>query len=310
MKTTAFGECSPERQAEIEAFYVKAKGSSQGQKWAQNALCLETSELYLAGELKTHSEASIAIGYEYADDSVVRDRESPDFDEELVSELEEALEGVIPELLITFAQLDIKAASHSRFTKYIDMGLAPQISLDLNEFTDTSDYIGLFETDMEPQVTFTIGQLTFKEIEPELLLLPDSRFVSQIVLGDWKTIQDRRVYSFMALLGDFGGFNDGVVLLPTFFLTMYSSRMFMRSNGGDLPTKQKRKPRSTSSDLTIQKFAEMAESVAAAPTVVTRDDAEQLAKESERMSNSMTPWCLSMCYTKKLCGRKRAMDAQ
>ena len=42
----------------------------------------------------------------------------------------------------------------------------------------------------------------------------------------------------MEALGDFGGFNDGVVIIPVIFMQIYSSRMYLQSLFALLPVKQ------------------------------------------------------------------------
>ena len=41
-------------------------------------------------------------------------------------------------------------------------------------------------------------------------------------LADKVRTSERESYIFMALLGDFGGFNDGIILLPAFLMTLYN----------------------------------------------------------------------------------------
>ena len=47
-----------------------------------------------------------------------------------------------------------------------------------------------------------------------------------MVLSDWVRSNERETYTFLALLSDMGGFNDGISLLPTILMTMYNTRMF------------------------------------------------------------------------------------
>ena len=42
----------------------------------------------------------------------------------------------------------------------------------------------------------------------------------------------------MEALGDFGGFNDGVVIIPAIFMQIYSSKMYLQSLFSLLPIKQ------------------------------------------------------------------------
>ena len=44
-----------------------------------------------------------------------------------------------------------------------------------------------------------------------------------------KYIYERSVYTFFALLGDVGGFNGAIIILPTFVMAIYSERMYQGS---------------------------------------------------------------------------------
>ena len=45
-------------------------------------------------------------------------------------------------------------------------------------------------------------------------------------LADLMRTQERESYSFITLLSDFGGFNDGISLLPALLMTFYNARLF------------------------------------------------------------------------------------
>ena len=51
---------------------------------------------------------------------------------------------------------------------------------------------------------------------------------------------ERKRYSAMSLLGDFGGFNDGILLIPTAIMGYYSSYFFNRKVAEEVPVKKKR----------------------------------------------------------------------
>ena len=59
-----------------------------------------------------------------------------------------------------------------------------------------------------------------------------------------KTILKRQAYTFMDLLGDFGGFNDALFFFGTLLFTAYSSKMFMASIATELPSHQSNQLRS------------------------------------------------------------------
>ena len=50
-----------------------------------------------------------------------------------------------------------------------------------------------------------------------------------------KVIQSRQAYTFMGLLGDFGGFNDALLLILGLVGSLYSSRMYLASVAAELP---------------------------------------------------------------------------
>ena len=58
------GACSEARKDEIRAFQSKKVSKDQAQKTAENAVCINSSELYVKGEPNSRSEASITIRHE------------------------------------------------------------------------------------------------------------------------------------------------------------------------------------------------------------------------------------------------------
>ena len=47
----------------------------------------------------------------------------------------------------------------------------------------------------------------------------------------------------MTFLSDFGGFNDGIMILPAIFMTLYNSKMFYTLETTFFPLKHRHKPR-------------------------------------------------------------------
>ena len=89
---------------------------------------------------------------------------------------------------------------------------------------------------------------------------------------------ERDVYSFMEALGDFGGFADGIVLIPAIFMKMYSSRMYLQSLFSLLPIKTTKSPKGSR-----YRTKEQCREADATPDDITEADADMLAEESERM---------------------------
>ena len=48
-------------------------------------------------------------------------------------------------------------------------------------------------------------------------------------LSENKYIYERSVYTFFTLIGDVGGFNGAIIILPTFVMAIYSKRMYKGS---------------------------------------------------------------------------------
>ena len=59
-------------------------------------------------------------------------------------------------------------------------------------------------------------------------------------LSDVKRSYEREVYSLMTLLSDFGGFNDGVTLLPAILMGMYNAKMYYAAKTSLFPIKNKK----------------------------------------------------------------------
>ena len=57
----------------------------------------------------------------------------------------------------------------------------------------------------------------------------------RIELSDIRNSQSRSPYTVFILLGDFGGFQGAIILIPSFLMSLYSSRMFERSLASDVP---------------------------------------------------------------------------
>ena len=58
-------------------------------------------------------------------------------------------------------------------------------------------------------------------------------------LSEIKRTYERQAYTFMTLLGDIGGFNSVVYVLPALFMAQYGERMYQSSVYQELPVKKK-----------------------------------------------------------------------
>ena len=100
----------------------------------------------------------------------------------------------------------------------------------------------------------------------------------------------------MEVLGDFGGFNDGIMLFPAILMSIYSNKMFLQSLFSVLPVKKKKT--SIARDMMNEKWNADQSSFSLAEA-----DTELLAEESGRIELKKNSSLLSLCFSKRLCKR-------
>ena len=108
------------------------------------------------------------------------------------------------------------------------------LELSPNEFEDSTDWLGLtnsegiehefltihkYNRELDIITTENEGDLKFPSVN---MTVPTTKLV--IELADTRNIYSRSNYTFFALLGDFGGFNEAIVLMPAFLMSLYSSK--------------------------------------------------------------------------------------
>ena len=59
-----------------------------------------------------------------------------------------------------------------------------------------------------------------------------------IMLSDTRYKYTRSKYTFFQLLGDFGGFNGAIIMLPTVLVSFYTQRMFNAAVARDTPVRK------------------------------------------------------------------------
>ena len=95
--------------------------------------------------------------------------------------------------------------------------------------------MGVFTSELDPFVFLTLEEIkTFRDISRST---SKTEFTFDIVLSNKLHASERQVYTFLTLLGDLGGFSDGVTIIPAFLLSFYSSRMFNASILQELPAR-------------------------------------------------------------------------
>ena len=64
-------------------------------------------------------------------------------------------------------------------------------------------------------------------------------------MSNKKNFYSRSAYTFLTLLGDFGGFNDAIVFLISLFMSSYSAKMYAAHITSELPLLDEPTPEST-----------------------------------------------------------------
>ena len=147
--------------------------------------------------------------------------------------------------LVTMTELPIK----SNLRTGAKFFLAP------NEFTDYTDSLGLFGTDPEPQKFFSVERyeeqfvpfttslegLGVRYNQDSSLVLP--KLDIEFVLSNKLHKFERTRYNLMMLVGDLGGFNSAVALIPSFLLSFYTPKMLQKSIASKTPVELPRQRR-------------------------------------------------------------------
>ena len=191
--------------------------------------------LYIAGDSDTNSEASLVIAFE-KHPNIVTDKEHPDYNEDL----DKYYYSSIPVIHVNFNQVDMKTGTFQRVTRIFYAWYQYRIDLSENILIDRSNYFGLIHTEPEAQTFFSVESLIiygterFRNRQEKALGEP-----IVFTLSDISKTYEREVYTFMEVLGDFGGFNDGIMLFPAIFMSIYSNKMFLQNLFRLLPVKKR-----------------------------------------------------------------------
>ena len=101
------------------------------------------------------------------------------------------------------------------------------IKLEQNEAILEDASIGFLEAGAEP-----INFLSVNSIND--LPLTDHPYQIEISLTNEKNFYQRKAYTFLTLLGDFGGFNDAIIFLINAFMGIYSAKMYLAQISSEL----------------------------------------------------------------------------
>ena len=126
-----------------------------------------------------------------------------------------------------------------------EVGRKLQIQLSQNEYVNNNDAVGFLTSEADP-ITFLTYELQ-KEAEKEKLG-PFGVTVT-VALSNLKYQYERNVYTFFSLIGDVGGFNGAIVILPTLVITIYSEKMYKGDITEQIPTRKKKRKDLFENDL-------------------------------------------------------------
>ena len=172
-----------------------------------------------------------------------------------------------------------------------------------NEFIANDDYIGLFQSEPEPQVFLTIDSLiesrNNKPYNNELTSLE-----IKISISNRKNSLDRQVYSLLTLASDVGGFNGAIVIIPTYLMSFYSLRMFNASLLEEMPVrKNKKKTRSKKINNLKKKLSNGTQG-----ETLDKVDVNDLYRKLQQTTIAMkTQFFKSLCFFKLFCKNDREL---
>ena len=102
---------------------------------------------------------------------------------------------------------------------------------------NNDDAVGFLTSEKDPVTFLTYESLDRNEKEKHG---PFSVTIT-VGLSDLKYEYERSVYTFFSLIGDVGGFNGAIVILPTLFITIYSEKMYKGAITEQIPTRKEKK---------------------------------------------------------------------
>ena len=101
----------------------------------------------------------------------------------------------------------------------------------------------MFNSDPDPIHFFTIEKESTPSIMTSLKMTDGVTRVGavlELVISNQKYEHKRKFYTFMTLVGDIGGFQGAIILLPAFLMSFYSPKRFEASIASEMPVKKKR----------------------------------------------------------------------
>ena len=117
-----------------------------------------------------------------------------------------------------------------------------------NEVVLDDNQIGFLSEEEEPLkfLNFDYKEKDyFHEKNPLSPSIDEFYYEAWLLMSESVSYSERRAYTFMDLLGDFGGFNDAIVFIVSSVFASYGARMYEDSIAKRLKIKPKKKLRAT-----------------------------------------------------------------
>ena len=104
-----------------------------------------------------------------------------------------------------------------------------------NEFINDDARLGLFRTDIEPYKFVTLDKSS-------QIISPSTNFINLLIrLSDNKYTSERKFYTVLTLIGDLGGFNGAIIILPAYIMSKYSEKMYTADIMEEIPVSKTKK---------------------------------------------------------------------
>ena len=130
-----------------------------------------------------------------------------------------------------------------------------------------------------------------------------------IGLSENKRVESRQAYSFLDLLGDFGGFNDAIYFLVSLPMGYYSQAMYERQVAGEMKQAKRKRRRDSSRNLRLSIAGSLTSSQEGvnAPRALGESDVALIKKSimnnfKERVK---IPFLKALFYSNGICCRDR-----
>ena len=140
-------------------------------------------------------------------------------------------------------------------------------------------------------------------------VLRQPRSIVELILSNKKYEHERKVYTILILVGDIGGFQGAIFMIPAFFLSFYTPKMFEKSLLQDMPIKKKKqhKRRRTQQRNGDPPLGERLEN---GQGTLEDGDVISLIQEMSLMHTVKTGFWETLCHVKSLCGKNRRVKLQ